>query len=110
MPPEYTRFSDDRLQAFYQEFKEHCQGEDAERQQQRALYDAVFRLEDSDRGIPPGLMQMTKQTVDHVLELRIRDDRRKNFIGGMIFTVSAVWVFVSGILPKLIEWLHKAIS
>ena len=104
------RFSDSKLQDFYQEFREHCLGEDKDREQQKALHEAVFRLENVDLGIPPGLLQLTRQISDHVLELRVRDDRRKTFIGGMIFTVSAVWVFLSGILPKLLEWLHKAMT
>ncbi len=101
------RWSDSDLTVFHQEFRDHVAKEDKEQAQQQDIFDAIFRKEDKDLGTPPGLLQMMAQTNAQILDMRIRNDRHKTFVGGVVFTLSAVWVFVSEIWHRLFEVTQK---
>lgn len=101
-PYNKSRWSDDKLQQFYEEFQSHIRTETAEHRQQQELYDAVFRKADADTNTPPGLMQLTMQISVQLRDMRIWQDRQKTFVGGVMFALSAAWFFVTDLGHKLI--------
>jgi hypothetical protein len=104
---EKQRWSDTELERFHQEFRTHVATEKQERDQQQELYEAVFRKEDKEANVPPGLLQMMSRMSDQMLEMQIWQDRQKTFIGGIVFTVSAVWFFLSDAGPKISALLKR---
>ncbi len=104
---EKPRWSDDRLEQFYQAFVDHKRIEDADRLQQREMYDALFRQEDTARNVAPGVVQLMVRTAEDVKTLRIAADRQKTFIGGVLFALTSVWFFVTDIGPVLADKLKR---
>lgn len=112
--PHRSRWSDEQLEAFHREFKEHRQDfldhkkdEEEERRQQQDIYDALFRQEDKERNVAPGLVQLLVKTAANVETLRIAADRQKTFIGGVLFAITAIWFFLTDIGPVLAEKLRR---
>lgn len=103
------RFSDAKLEEFHQEFMAHRDLEDKERQQQREMYEALFRQEDLAKNIGPGVVQLMVRLSDDVKALRVAADRQKNFIGGVLFAITSIWFFVSDIVPNLVQWIKKTV-
>lgn len=104
------RWSDDKLQKFYDDFTAHIATEKIEHQQQQALYTAVFQQEDREKNVPAGLLQMMSRIASQHQEMRIWQDRQKTFIGGIIFTVSALWFFISDLGPRILLALKKLVA
>lgn len=50
------RFSDAKLEEFYQEFIAHRLQEEKDRLQRQAMYEALFRKEDPDSNVAPGVV------------------------------------------------------
>jgi hypothetical protein len=107
MTAEKARWSDDKLEEFHNEFKSHMETEKIEQHQQQALYDAVFRKEDKEANVPPGLLQMMSRMNEQMLDMQIWQDRQKTFVGGVVFTVSALWFFLSDAGPKILAFLKR---
>lgn len=103
--PPVVRWSDEKLEEFYQEFIAHRLQEDADRQKQQAMYDALFRKEDADSNVAPGIVQLMVRTAEDVKVLRIAADRQKTFIGGMLFAITSLWFFFTDIGPELVKWV-----
>lgn len=103
------RFSDSKLEEFYQEFKSHCLVEIKERAQQQEMYEALFRQEDTSRNVSPGVVQLMVRLSDDVRALRVAADRQKTFIGGVLFAITSIWFFVSDIVPNLVQWIKKTV-
>lgn len=101
------RWSDDKLQAFYDEFHDHTKSEEEEHGQQKELYEAVFRKEDKEIGTPPGLLQLTAQINAQLKEMKIWQDRQKTFVGGVIFAISAVWFVLTDVGHKIFVLFQK---
>lgn len=101
------RFTDDKLEEFYQEFLEHRRKGEVERRQQQEMYDALFRKEDPDCNVAPGIVQLMVRTAEDVKVLRIAADRQKTFIGGMLFAVTSIWFFFTDIGPEMVKWVKK---
>jgi len=108
------RWGDQALEKFHQEFIEHVaefrthiDNESFEQQQQQELHNAVFRKEDTEANIPPGLLQLTSRISMQLHSIQIWQDRQKTFVGGMIFAVSSFWFFLSDAGPKMLTWWHK---
>lgn len=93
------------VEEFYQQFVAHCLQEDKDRQQQQAMYDALFRKEDPDSNVAPGIVQLMVRTAEDVKALRIAADRQKTFIGGMLFAITSLWFFFTDIGPELLKWM-----
>ena len=109
-----ARWSDEKLDKFHQEFQifagkfdSHIGDESFEQQQQQELYNAVFRKEDTEANVPPGLLQLTSRISMQLHSIQIWQDRQKTFVGGMIFAVSSFWFFLSDAGPKMLTWWHK---
>lgn len=112
--PETKRFSDEKLQDFYSEFRAHVKEfqthvgkEEQEHKQQQELHDAIFRKEDSDTNTPPGLLQLTMRINTQLSDMRKFQDRQKSFVGGVLFTVSSIWFFLTDAGQKLADLWHK---
>lgn len=104
---QHPRWSDKELEAFHQEFLDHIAPENRAHAQQQDLYDAIFRLEDKDRGVPPGLMQITARIAASVEELQERDRRQRTFIGGVLFALGSLGFFLTDSAHKLIALLKS---
>lgn len=110
MAPE--RWSDEKLETFYQEFRghvdefhEHLRNSDTERQQQHDLYVAIFRKEDPDAGSPPGLLQLTARINAQLHDISVWQDRQKTFLGGALFAITSVWFVLTEAGHKLLALL-----
>jgi len=103
-----NRWSDDKLEDFYNDFQDHLKAEFADRQQQQEMYDALFRKGDKSSNVAPGIVQLMVQTADSVETLRIAADRQKHFIGGTLAAIGAVWFFVSDVGPMIINWIKRS--
>lgn len=101
------RFSDEKLEEFYREFVEHCQQEFKEHEQQREMYEALFRKEDKSNNVSAGLIQLLTRTAEGVETLRIAADRQRTFIGGVTFALVSVWFFITDIGPVLADKFRK---
>jgi len=109
-----SRWSDDKLEEFHQEFlqhvnefHEHIGNESFEQKQQQELHDAVFRKEDLDNQVTPGLLQLTARISSQLYAIQVWQDRQKTFVGGIIFAISAVWFFLTEAGHKLFELWSK---
>jgi hypothetical protein len=108
------RWSDEKLELFHKEFithvaefHEHIGNESYEQQQQQELHDAVFRKEDKEENVPPGILQLIARISTQIHDMRVWQDRQKTFIGGVMFTVSAVWFFLTEAGHKLFQLWGK---
>ena len=88
--PHDRRWSDERLERFYQHFHEHIEEEKIERRQQQEMYDALFRKGDPGMNVAPGIVQLMVQTSARVEKLCIAADRQKTFIGGAVAAVTTI--------------------
>ena len=104
------RWSDDKLEAFYQEFKKAQESDTKEKQQQEQLYQAIFRLEDKSLGVPPGLLQLTSQINVQLAEMQRWNEKQKTFAGGVVFTLSAVWFFITDVGHHLYDIAKRIFS
>lgn len=102
---EAKRWSDERLETFYQEFKMHLEDEAREKAQQKELYQAVFQKEDLDSNTPAGLIQMMARMSKDLRDLKIAADRQKTFIGGVMFAFGAVGFFFTDTAHKVLGFL-----
>lgn len=105
--PHGSRWSDERLEQFYQNFTAHVDDEVKERKQQQEMYDALFRQGDPGRNVAPGVIQLMVQTATRVEKLCIAADRQKTFIGGVVAAIAAIWFVVTDIGPTIVTWLKK---
>lgn len=105
--PNNNRWSDEKLEEFYQSFLEHQRIGNVERAQQQEMYDALFRKEDPDSNVAPGIVQLMVRTAEDVKVLRIAADRQKTFIGGVLFAVTSIWFFLTDVGPDMAKWLKK---
>lgn len=101
------RFSDAKLEEFYQQFIAHCRTEERDRKQQQEMFDALFRQEDLSRNIAAGVVQLMVRTAGDVKALRIAADRQKTFIGGVLFAITAIWFLLTDVGPVLVDKLKK---
>lgn len=85
----------------------HMNEEKVERDQQQEIYDALFRKENEDENISPGLVQMVSRINKDLKEMRIWQDRQKTFAGGVIFATSSVWFLFSDGIPKLVAFFKR---
>ncbi len=104
------RWSDDRLEQFYQHFQQHIEEERTDRKQQQEMYDALFRKGDSDTNTAPGIVQLMVQTAGRVEKLCIAADRQKTFIGGVGAALVAVWFVVTDLGPAFVAWMKKVLA
>lgn len=109
-----SRWSDEKLDEFHLEFLSfsgkfdtHLKVEEEELEQQKALYAAVFQKEDKETNTPPGLLQMTMRVSNQLHVMQIWQDRQKTFIGGVLFTISSMWFFLTDAGPTLLSWFKK---
>ena len=101
------RWSDQQLQAFHDEFRLHIKDEKVERDQQQEIHEALFRKEDVDSNVSPGIVQMMTRIDRELKDMRIWQDRQKTFAGGVIFATSSVWFLFSDGIPKLLAFLKR---
>lgn len=97
------RWSDMELESFHADFKRHVEEEIPMHMQQKALYEAIFRLEDKTIGQPPGLLQTVAQINEQMHEMRVWQDRQKTFVGGIVFAISAVSFFLTDSAHRLMN-------
>ena len=83
------------------EFQQHLADAEKERRQQQEIHDALFRKENVDENDGPGIIQLMGRINQQLLEMRITYDRQKTFIGGVIFTCSAAWLFLGDVAKML---------
>lgn len=103
---EQRRWSDERLEQFYREFREHRQLEEHEDAQHREILDALFRTEDKDRNIPPGLVQVMTRVAERIGAIEVAADRQKRFLGGVLFAFSCVGFVFTDTAHKIFAWLR----
>lgn len=103
----HRRFADDKLEEFYQEFLEHRRLGEIERRKQDEMHEALFRREDPDSNVAPGIVQLMVRTAEDVKVLRIAADRQKTFVGGVLFAVTSIWFFFTDIGPEMVKWIKK---
>lgn len=101
------RFSDEKLAQFYREFQEHVKPEEEVKEQQREIYDALFRKADPDTNISPGLIQLTTQVDARLRAMEITNDRQKRFIGGFLFAFTCVGFFFTDSAHKLMSFFRS---
>ena len=101
------RWSDEQLDAFRKEFQEHRRQEGDWRKQQQEMYDALFQKEDKDSNVPPGVVQLLVRTAESVEALRQAADRQKTFIGATLGAVTAIWFFVTHVVPLALDAIKK---
>lgn len=106
MPPN-PRWSDEKLEQFYQAFLEHVITERDEQTDQRALHEAVFRKEDKDAGVPPGLIQLVVRMDARLDTIERFHFKQRTFIGGVLFAITSIWFFLTDVGPDLAKWLKK---
>ena len=99
------RWSDEKLETFYQEFQKHLEEEHHEMAQQSELYAAIFQKEDKDTNTPPGILQLVARMSSDVRALKVAADRQKTFLGGVLFAFSAVGFFFTDTAHKLLTLL-----
>ena len=102
-----ARWSDEKLEQFYGEFKEHKRLEEQEQRQSQEIYDAVFQKADPDTNTPPGLLQLTAQISRQLHEMCVWQDRQKTFVGGVVFACAAVWFVLTEAGHKFFALLQK---
>ena len=103
---ENRRWSDDRMAQFYREFKEHLAPEREAAEQQKEIYDAIFRKEDADKNIGPGVIQLLAQVNARTVSMEIANDRQKRFVGGIVFAIGALGFFLTDSAHKLMSVLR----
>lgn len=102
------RWSDEKLEKFYQEFQMHLADEEHEKHQQGEMHAALFQLENTDTNTPAGLVQLCARMSKDIRDMKIAADRQKTFIGGVMFAFTAmgfiftdtfhkVWGFIKGL-------------
>lgn len=101
------RWSDDRLEQFYGEFREHKRLEELEQKQNQEIYDAVFQRADPDTNTPPGLLQATAQISKQIHDIAVRQDRQKIAVRTAIATCSAVWFLLTDAMHKFFALLQR---
>jgi len=101
------RWSDERLEQFYGEFREHKLNEALEQKQNQEIYDAVFQRADPDTNTPPGLLQATAQISKQLHDIAVRQDRQKIAVRTAIATCSAVWFVLTGAGQKFLMLLQR---
>lgn len=101
-----TRFSDDALKDFHQEFLQHLEAEKMEREQQRQLFEAVFRQEDEAMGTPPGLLQMMSRMEKQLKTVQEWQSKQRTFISGVVFAVSSIGFLFTDTSHKLFIFLR----
>lgn len=104
---ESRRWSDADLQQFHDEFRQHEKKEDDTHARLDDLYEAVFRKEDKDRNIAPGLLQLCARMSSELESMRIAADRQKRFVGGMLFAVTSMGFFLTDTFHRLIDLVKK---
>lgn len=102
-----SSWDDQKLEVFYQSFVTHVAEEQILRKHQQELYEAVFRKEDKDNNTSSGLLQLTVQISRQLNDMQLWQDRQKTFVGGVFFTVTAVWFFLTEAGHKLFALLQK---
>lgn len=90
-----------------EEFHQHIADETVRQERLDELYEAIFRKEDKDGGVPPGLMQMMVRINGQMEDMAKWNDRQKTFMGGVVFTISSIWFFVSDLGPRILVGLKK---
>ena len=100
------RFADVELESFHREFREHVKNEEGEHEQQGQIHDALFRLEDKDKGVSPGVIQLLGRVNDRLLTMEVAADRQKRFVGGVMFAFSCMGFFLTDSAHKLMDWLR----
>lgn len=99
-----TRWSDEKLQEFFESFQHHLQFEEQEKKQQEQIYDALFHKEDPDNNTGPGIVQLLGQINQRLSRLENTATQQKSFLGGAIFAVSCMAVFLTDSLQKLVAF------
>jgi hypothetical protein len=100
-------WSDERLEQFYGEFKEHKRLEALEQKQNQEIYDAVFQRADPYTNTPPGLLQATAQISKQLHDIAVRQDRQKIAVRTAVATCSAVWFLLTDAGHKFFALLQK---
>ena len=98
-----TRWSDSKLQEFYESFQRHQSFEDAQKTQQDQIFDALFHKEDPDSNIGPGVIQLLSQINARLTRLESTNQQQRTFVGGVLFACSCVAVFLTDSVSKLIQ-------
>lgn len=107
-PEEHApRFSDAKLQQFYEEFRGHIKDEEKEKHQQDDIYEALFRQGDKDKNINPGVIQLLMQVSDRIEAMEIAADRQKRFVGGVMFAFSCMGFFFTDSAHKIFAWVRS---
>jgi hypothetical protein len=88
--PHEIRWSDEKLERFYQEFHDHLKTEADEKAQQNELHAAIFQKEDSDYNTPAGVLQLVTRMDARLKTMEVTADRQKRFIGGIVFTFTCL--------------------
>lgn len=101
------RWSDERLEQFHAEFREHRKIEDEEHMQQREMYEALFRQEDKDKNIGPGIVQLMARLDERTKAMEIAADRQKRFVGGVMFAFTCMGFLFTDSAHKLLAWLRS---
>lgn len=100
-------WSDEKLEVFYGEFREHIKAEVKEGRQQEEIYEALFRTEDKAKNVGPGVIQLLTQVADRIETMEIAADRQKRFLGGVMFAFSCVGFFFTDTAHKLMAWIKS---
>lgn len=103
---ERIRWSDDKLEKFYDDFLRHHTDEQKTQARHDELYDAVFQQEDTSRNVPPGLLQLTSRISQQLHDMRVWQDRQKTFVGGAMFALSALWFILTDVGAKIVSFFH----
>lgn len=100
------RWSDEKLESFYQRFEEHVAQEEADRRQQAEIHEALFQREDKDANRPAGVIQMLARLDGRTAAIEIATDRQKRFIGGVLFAFSCVGFLFTDTSHKVLNFLR----
>lgn len=108
------RFADEQLSAFYDEFKAHREQEEGEREADRKrlqeLSDALFRKENKDENVSPGLIQLVVRINEQLEGIVKADKKQKTFIGGILFAISTLPFIFTELGSKLAAAVHKVLG
>lgn len=92
---------------FRKEFNEHLKPEQNNAKKLDEVYEALFRLEDTNKNIGPGLIQIVHRLDGQINKLVEQNRRQHTFVGGMLFAFTSVWLFITDWGAKAMSLLHK---
>lgn len=106
----HHRWTDDMLEEFRNEFRAHVKKEDADQQQQQAMFDALFKREEDSLDGQPGLLQLMRQMHKQMKDMQIWQDRQKTFVGGIVFVIGSLGFLFTEQAARIATGLKRIFS